>query len=168
MIACWLLITLWSREYEQSFSFYDVHCVLLALYTPPTKVFKHWDLSLHKYIIPHFSIATKKTLSIFKALCYQKLFQPFTVWINCSSDLKNLKIWKFSAFSLEFQKFFWSLEKFFLTVGQNKYVDFHIFSKPFLNLKYGWQGNPFKLFIYAYNFCTLVLQTGYSVHGDEG
>ena len=23
-----------------------------------------------------------------KAFCYQKLFRPFTVWINCSSDLK--------------------------------------------------------------------------------
>ena len=27
-----------------------------------------------------------------KAFCYQKLFWPFTVWINCSSDLKNLEI----------------------------------------------------------------------------
>ena len=24
-----------------------------------------------------------------KAFCYQKLFWPFTVWINCPSDLKN-------------------------------------------------------------------------------
>ena len=24
-----------------------------------------------------------------KAFCYQKLFWPFTLWINCSSDLKN-------------------------------------------------------------------------------
>ena len=24
-----------------------------------------------------------------KAFCYQNLFWPFTVWINCSSDLKN-------------------------------------------------------------------------------
>ena len=24
-----------------------------------------------------------------KALCYQKLFLPFTVWINCSNDLKK-------------------------------------------------------------------------------
>ena len=24
-----------------------------------------------------------------KEFCYQKLFWPFTVWINCSSDLKN-------------------------------------------------------------------------------
>ena len=25
-----------------------------------------------------------------KAFCYQKLFWPFTVWINCSSDLKKI------------------------------------------------------------------------------
>ena len=35
-----------------------------------------------------------------KALLYQKLFWPLTVWTNCCSDLK------FFAFSLEFQKFF--------------------------------------------------------------
>ena len=27
-----------------------------------------------------------------KAFCYQKLFWPFTIWINCSSDLKDLQI----------------------------------------------------------------------------
>ena len=41
-----------------------------------------------------------------KAFCYQKLFWPFTVWINCPSDLKS-----FSR----------SLEQFFLTVGQNNF-----------------------------------------------
>ena len=41
-----------------------------------------------------------------KAFCYQKLFWPFTVWINCSSDLKS---------------FSQSLEQFFLTVGQNNF-----------------------------------------------
>ena len=35
-----------------------------------------------------------------KIFCYQKLFWPFTVWINCSSDLKMF------AISLKFQKFF--------------------------------------------------------------
>ena len=44
-----------------------------------------------------------------KAFCYQKLFWPFTFWINCSSDLKILK-----SFSR-------SLEQFFLTVGQNNF-----------------------------------------------
>ena len=46
-----------------------------------------------------------------KAFCYQKLFWPFTVWINCSSDLKN--------FASNFKSFSPSLEHFFLTVGQN-------------------------------------------------
>ena len=39
-----------------------------------------------------------------KAFCYQKIFWPFTVWINCFSDLNFFC--KFLAFSLEFQKFF--------------------------------------------------------------
>ena len=33
-----------------------------------------------------------------KAFCYQKLFWPFTVWINCSSDLKNFENSKFQKF----------------------------------------------------------------------
>ena len=41
-----------------------------------------------------------------KAFCYQKLFWPFTVWINCFSDLKS-----FSR----------SQEQFFLTVGQKNF-----------------------------------------------
>ena len=52
-----------------------------------------------------------------KAFCYQKLFWPFTVWINCSSDLKNFC--KFSASN--FKSFSWSLEQFFVTVGQNNF-----------------------------------------------
>ena len=50
-----------------------------------------------------------------KTFCNQKLFWPFTVWIN-------LQICKFSAFSLAFQKFSWSLEQFIPTVkGQNNF-----------------------------------------------
>jgi hypothetical protein len=54
-----------------------------------------------------------------KAFCYQKLFWPFTVWINCSSDLKNFANYGPSA--LNFKSFNWSLEQFFLTVGQNNF-----------------------------------------------
>ena len=54
-----------------------------------------------------------------KAFCYQRLFWPFTVWINCSSDLK------FFANSLpsasNFKSFSRSLKQFFLTVGQNNF-----------------------------------------------
>ena len=41
-----------------------------------------------------------------KAFSHQKLFWPFTVWMNCSSDLKNI-----SRLS----------EQFFLTVCQNNF-----------------------------------------------
>ena len=54
-----------------------------------------------------------------KAFCYQKLFWPFTVWINCSSDLKIFaNSWPSAS---NFKSFSWSLEQFFLTVGQNNF-----------------------------------------------
>ena len=60
-----------------------------------------------------------------KAFCYQKLFWPFTVWINCCSDLNSQQ-------ASNFKKFSRSLEQFFLTVGQNNFVNkipyFHFFS----------------------------------------
>ena len=52
-----------------------------------------------------------------KAFCYQKLFWPFTVWINCSSDLKNFANSRPSASNSK--SFSRSLEQFFLTVGKN-------------------------------------------------
>ena len=54
-----------------------------------------------------------------KAFCYQTLFWPFTVWINCPSDLKNFANSRPSASN--FKSFFRSLEQFFLTVGQNNF-----------------------------------------------
>ena len=54
-----------------------------------------------------------------QAFFYQKLFWPFTFWINCSSDLKNFAISRPSASN--FKSFSRSLEHFFLTVGQNNF-----------------------------------------------
>ena len=56
-----------------------------------------------------------------KAFCYQKLFWPFTVWINCSSDLKNYANSRPSAWN--FKSFSRSLEQIFLTFGQNNFVN---------------------------------------------
>ena len=50
---------------------------------------------------------------------YQKLVWPCTVWINCSSDLKNFAISQPSASN--FKSFSWSVEQFFLAVGQNNF-----------------------------------------------
>ena len=52
-----------------------------------------------------------------QALCYQKLFRPFTIWINCSSDPKNFATSRPSA--LNFKSFSRTLEQFFLTIGHN-------------------------------------------------
>ena len=54
------------------------------------------------------------------AFCYQKLFWPFTVWINCSSDQE--KLLKFEAEGREFAKCLRSLEQFIQTEkGQNNF-----------------------------------------------
>ena len=62
-----------------------------------------------------------------KAFCYQKLFWPFTVWINCSSDLKIFATSQPSA--SYFKSFSRSLEQSFLTAGQNNFGN----KIPFIN-----------------------------------
>ena len=51
-----------------------------------------------------------------KAFCYQRLFGPFTVWINCSNDLKMFE--KNQPSASNFKRCSRPLEQFFLTVGQ--------------------------------------------------
>ena len=55
-----------------------------------------------------------------KAFCYQKLYWPFTVWTNCSSDLKNFaNSWPSASNLKHFSR---SQEQFFLTVvGKNNF-----------------------------------------------
>jgi hypothetical protein len=54
-----------------------------------------------------------------KAFCYQKLFWPFTVWINCSSDLKIFaNSWPSVSNPKSFSR---SLQHFFLTAGENNF-----------------------------------------------
>ena len=54
-----------------------------------------------------------------KEFCYQKLFWPFTVWINCSSDLKHFaNSWPSAS---NFKSLSRSVEQFFLTIGQNNF-----------------------------------------------
>ena len=68
-----------------------------------------------------YNLSSLKNLQeqVKKAFCYQELFWPFTVWINCSSDLKNFENSLPSASN--FKSFSQSLEQFFLTVGQNNF-----------------------------------------------
>ena len=63
-------------------------------------------------------------IQVKKEFCYQKLFWHFTVWINCSSDLKTFENSWPSASNLKF--FSWLLEHFFFTIckksfGKTKY-----------------------------------------------
>ena len=50
-----------------------------------------------------------------KAFCYQKLFWPFTVWINCSNCSDS---WPSASNSKSFPR---SHKQYFLTVGQNHF-----------------------------------------------
>ena len=63
-----------------------------------------------------------------KSFCYQTLFWPFTVWMNCSKDLIIFE--NSPPSTTNFKSFFQSPEHFFLTVGQNNFVNkipFHYF-----------------------------------------
>ena len=66
-----------------------------------------------------------------KTFCYQKLFWPFTDWINFSSDLKNSR-----PSASNFKSFSQSLEQFFLTVGQNNFGNKIPFFPTFLVKKF--------------------------------
>ena len=68
-----------------------------------------------------------------KAFCYQKFFWPFTVWINCPSDLKDFANYWPSASN--FKSFCRSLEQFFLTVDKNNFGNkIPLFSFQFMSI----------------------------------
>ena len=75
-----------------------------------------------------------------KALCHQKLLWPFTVWTNCSSDLKCFENSQPSASN--FKSFSLPLQQFFVTVGQNNF------------------GNKIPFFVGKFNLLTFQVQFG--------
>ena len=82
-----------------------------------------------------------------KTFCYQKLFWPFTVRTNCSSILKIFTNSRSSASS--FKKLSWSLEQFFLTVGQNNF------------------GNKISMFIKKLFYPILINQATHNKHSVQ-
>ena len=102
LIVCYQIIRLWHDitvrdrkklilKFYQSFSNFSCRSLNPNTFFPIISVLIVLDLSNLKEQIK-------------KAFCYQKLFWPFTVWIKWSQ--KN------------FKSFSWSLEHFFLKVGQ--------------------------------------------------
>ena len=73
-----------------------------------------------------------------KAFCYQKLFWPFNVWINCSSDRKKIANSRPSASN--FKKKSRSFEQFFLTLGLNNFGN----KIPFLHGTFEAEGQEFS------------------------
>ena len=53
-----------------------------------------------------------------KAFCYQNLFCPFTVGINCSSELNNFQIF---GLQTRISKVFFDNQNFFFAIGQNNF-----------------------------------------------
>jgi hypothetical protein len=106
---------------------------------------------------------------VIKAFCYQKLFWPFTVWINSSSNLKNFANSQPSASNVK--SFSRSLEQFFLTVGQNNFGN----KIPFLyswpsasNFKsFSWSLEHFFLTVGQNNFGNKIPQVNASLHCFE-
>ena len=85
------------------------------------------NFDLHSFLLPHFFFLSPHINSVNqgmpvldirnlrnklkKPFCYQKLFRPFTVCLNCSSDLKNFanswpSISKFKSFCRPLEHFF--------------------------------------------------------------
>ena len=75
------------------------------------------------------------------------LFWPFTIWINCSSDLKNFETsWPSAS---NFKSFSRYLEQFLFTVGQNNFGN---------KIPFFLERGNLKSFFMAYKVC-LALKT---------
>ena len=76
--------------------------------------------------IPNIFFPIRIQEQVTKAFCFKSFFWPFTVLINCSSDLKKCSNSRTSTSN--FKSSSRSLEQFFLTVGQNNFdnkIPFH-------------------------------------------
>ena len=90
-----------------------------------------------------------------KAFCYQKLFWSFTVWINCSSDLK--KFANSQPLASNFKSFSRSLDNFFFTVGQNYFGNkIPSIATTFLRLNKKWIFHNYSIELSYFGHYTLV------------
>ena len=122
---------IWERF--NSYSWVTLNIEASTIFPPVWSVKSIFDvfsnlLWIWNYQFSNFSYMFLNPNNFFQAFCYQKLFWPFNVWINCSRDLKNFANSRSSASN--FKSFSKSLEHFFLTKGQNNLVN----KMPFLYL----------------------------------
>ena len=90
-------------------------------------IFPVWIL----IVLIHYNLETSSNK--LKKHSVTKNCWPFTVRINCSSDPKYFENSQLSASN--FKSFSWSLEQFFLTVGQNNFGNKIPFLFSFLKAK---------------------------------
>ena len=116
-ISSWKLLRPWVSAYWGQYDFLTFPaCFLIPIF-----------FSNLKSNCSNFLYLRNLQDQVKKAFHCQKLFWPFTVWKNCSSDIKIFENSRPSASN--FKHFFRSLEQFFLTVGQNNFgnkIPFHI------------------------------------------
>ena len=98
-----------------------------------------------------------------KAFFYQKLFWTFTVLINCSSGLNNFANTRLS--------FSWSLEHFFLTIGQNNFDNKIPFAKKLRQGNNGsyrlWEfGNRLLLYQAMASHYITFIESLWEIHSD--
>ena len=89
------------------------------------------------------------------------MFWTYTVWINCSSDLKTFA--NSRPLASNFKLFSWSLKQFFLTVGQINYGNKIPFRFCFL---YTWQFDEIFQNILFY-FTLFIFILGIEEDGDD-
>ena len=115
-----------------------------------------WDVWFHGQIvyssIEHLSNINEMRNLQEQAFCYQKLFWPFTVWINCSSDLKKIPNSWPSASNFNF--FSRLLAHFFLTLRQNNFGN----KIPLLTRCYFYNKEKAKQMVFCYQNCSDVLR----------
>ena len=96
-------LTLIRNIHNIFFTFFNFSYMFL---NPNTYFFSIWIL----LVLIHYIWDTFKN-KLKKAFCYQKLFWAFTVWTNCSGDLKIFinsrpSASNFKSFSLSWEHFF--------------------------------------------------------------
>ena len=84
-VASWITLNL---VFIPSFFFYSLHVNFFFLTFPACFSIPIIFSNLNSYC-SNLSYLRNLQEQVKKAFCYQKLFWPFTVWINCTSDLKN-------------------------------------------------------------------------------
>ena len=121
----------WQTDYVLHMCFYHLCmyiCTILCMYKKKRFFFYFSCMFLNPNMFSNLNYNYSNLLDmknlqeqVKKAFCYHQLFWTFTIWINCSADLKIFVNSQPSASN--FKSFSRSLHQFFLAVGQNDFCN---------------------------------------------